>query len=291
LVEAVLRPEGRVRPRRGLVTASGWAALLTSAAAIWLAAELKIAGAGWLPWLACALPPAAAGGVCLARRPATSTGSAAVFASCIVAGAFVLQIPEGRHGLVLAASVFLLLCVGVSVIISATVTAVMISISGTVSPRRAVVWTAAALVFAAVSIPSPDDLRREYGWRERPGCRQPGTHCAAAGDRWTGLCPDSYCHSRGVAARGRRPATRLVRLPVQYHAFRRVVLRRLARVAGRRCGGARRGTRLVVCRSLAVPRTRSARALTSGHAIYSPDGLSLARIVWHDEREPGRSYS
>jgi hypothetical protein len=155
LVEAVLRPEGRVRPRRGLVTASGWAALLTSAAAIWLAAELKIAGAGWLPWLACALPPAAAGGVCLARRPATSTGSAAVFASCIVAGAFVLQIPEGRHGLVLAASVFLLLCVGVSVIISATVTAVMISISGTVSPRRAVVWTAAALVFAAVSIPSP----------------------------------------------------------------------------------------------------------------------------------------
>lgn len=154
-VETDRRPYGRVRPRRGLVTASGRAALLTSAAAIWLAAELKIAGAGWLPWLACAVPPAAAGVLCLAQRPATSTGPAAVFASCTVAGAFALQIPEQRHGLVLAASVFLLLCAGVSVIISATITAVMISISDTVSRRRVMVWTAAALVYAAVSIPSP----------------------------------------------------------------------------------------------------------------------------------------
>jgi len=35
------------------------------------------------------------------------------------------------------------------------VTAIMISISGTISRRRAVAWTAAALVFTAVSIPSP----------------------------------------------------------------------------------------------------------------------------------------
>jgi hypothetical protein len=153
-VESALRDE-HARPRQGLVTACGWAALLTGAAAIWVAAELGIAGTGWLPWLACALPPTTAGLLCLGRRPATSTGPAAVFASCAAAAGVTLQVPEGEHGLLLTASLILLLCAGVSVIISAPVTAVMISISGSVSRRRAVLWTAAALVFTAVSIPSP----------------------------------------------------------------------------------------------------------------------------------------
>jgi hypothetical protein len=153
--QAALRPYGHLRPRRRPVIASGGAAVLTGAAAIWVATELSIESYGWLPWLACALPPAAAGGVCLARRPATSTGPAAVFASCTAAGAYALQIPVGHHGLVLAASLLLLLCAGISVIISATVTAVMITVSGAVSPRRRAVWTGAGLVFAAVLIPSP----------------------------------------------------------------------------------------------------------------------------------------
>lgn len=145
----------QVRPRHSLVIASGWAALLTGVVAVWMAAEIGIAGSGWLPWLAIALPPAAAGGLCLARRASTGTGPAAVFASCATAGANALQLPAGRHGLALAVSLLLLLCAGVSVIISATITAVMISISGAVSRRRAAMWTAAGLVFAALSIPSP----------------------------------------------------------------------------------------------------------------------------------------
>ena len=146
----------QVRPRHSLVMASGWAALLTGVVAVWMAAEIRIAGSGWLPWLAIALPPAAAGGLCLARRAPTSTGPAAVFASCATAGVYALQLPAGRHGLALAVSLFLLLCAGVSVIISATITAVMISISGAVLRLwRAAMWTAAGLVFAALSIPSP----------------------------------------------------------------------------------------------------------------------------------------
>jgi hypothetical protein len=153
--QPALRPYEHVRPRQRLVTACGWAALLTGAAAIWVATELGITGAGWLPWLACALPPATAGLVCLGRRPATSTGPAAVFASCSAAGGVVLQVPEGQHGVRLVAAMLLLLCAGVSVFVSAPVTAIMISISGTISRRRAVAWTAAGLVFTAVSIPSP----------------------------------------------------------------------------------------------------------------------------------------
>ncbi len=153
--QASLKSHENVRPRQSLVIASGWAALLTGAVAVWLATELRIAGIGWLPWLAIALPPAAAGGLCLARRPPSSTGPAAVFASCTAAAANALQIPEGHHSLALVASLLLLLCAGASVIISATITAVMISISGAVSRQRAAAWTAAGLVFAALSIPSP----------------------------------------------------------------------------------------------------------------------------------------
>jgi hypothetical protein len=152
---AVAAPRELVRPRQVLITASGWAALLTAAVAIWVAVEIGIAGRGWLPWLACALPAAAAGALCLARRRATSTAPAAVFASCAVAGAYAVQIPDGRHGLVLAAAVLLLLCAAVAVVISAIVTAVMITISGGVWGGRSAVWPAAGLLFAALSIPSP----------------------------------------------------------------------------------------------------------------------------------------
>jgi hypothetical protein len=152
---AVVAPRVLVRPRQGLITASGCAALLTGAVAIWMATALRIAGPWWLPWLACALPTAAAGALCLARRRDTSTAPAAVFATCAVAGAYAVQIADGRSGLVLAASVLLLICAGVAVVISAIVTAVMVGLSGTVSRRRATVWTAAGLAFAALSIPSP----------------------------------------------------------------------------------------------------------------------------------------
>jgi hypothetical protein len=152
----------RVRPRASLVAASGWAALVTAGLAIWTAYELGIFSDGWrpwlpwLPWLACALPPAAAGALCLARpRHVATAGPAAVFASCTVAGAYALGIPVGNHGLALAAAVLLLVCAAVTVIISGTITVVMISLSGTVKPRRAAVWTVAGLVFAAVQIPSP----------------------------------------------------------------------------------------------------------------------------------------
>jgi hypothetical protein len=144
-----------VRPRQSLVRAAGWAALLTGAVAAGVATELHVAGTGWLAWLALALPPAAAGGVCLARRPVTISGPAAVFASCTAAGSIALQIPQTRYGLVLATSLLLLLCAGVSVIISGTITLVTISNSGAISPRRAAVWIAVALVFAALSIPYP----------------------------------------------------------------------------------------------------------------------------------------
>jgi hypothetical protein len=150
----VVVPRGSARPRQGLTTASGSAAVLTGAVAIWVAFEIRIAGPGWLPWVACALPPAAAGALCLARRRVTTTAPAAVFASCTAAGAYAVQIPSERTGLVLAASVVFLLCAGVAVVISAIVTAVMIT-SGAVSRRRAAVWTAAGLMFAALSIPSP----------------------------------------------------------------------------------------------------------------------------------------
>jgi hypothetical protein len=146
---------GLVRPRQGLITASAWGALLTGTVAIWVATELRTAGLGWLPWLACALPAAVAGAVCLARRRASSAAPAAVFASCAVAGAYAVQTPNGRNGLVLTAAVLLLLCAGVAVVVSAVVTAVLISISDAISRRRATVWTAAGLIFVALSIPSP----------------------------------------------------------------------------------------------------------------------------------------
>jgi hypothetical protein len=146
---------GLARPRQSLITASGWGALLTGIAAIWVATELRIAGTEWLPWLACALPPAAAGELCLARRRATSMAPAAVFASCAVTGANAAQVPDGRSGLVLVASALLLLCAGVTVVISAIVTAAMAGTSGAVSHRRVVMWPVAGLVFAALSIPSP----------------------------------------------------------------------------------------------------------------------------------------
>jgi hypothetical protein len=152
---AVAVPRGLVRPRQGLIIASAWAALLTGAAAIWVATELRTTGPAWLPWLACALPPAVAGAVCLTRRRATSTAPAAVFACCAVAGAYAVQIPDGRSGPVLTAAVLLLLCAGVAVVVSAIVTTVLISISGAISRRRATVWTAAGLLFVALSIPSP----------------------------------------------------------------------------------------------------------------------------------------
>jgi hypothetical protein len=146
---------GLVRPRQSLITVSGWGALLTGVAAIWVATELRVAGTEWLPWLACALPPAVAGELCLARRRTTSMAPAAVFASCAVTGANAVQVPDGRSGLVLAASVLLLLCAGVTVVISAIVTAVLVGTSGAVSRRRVAMWPVAGLVFAALSIPSP----------------------------------------------------------------------------------------------------------------------------------------
>jgi hypothetical protein len=144
-----------VRPRQSLITASGWAALLTGALAIWVATELRIAGTGWLPWLAIALPPVAAGALCLARRRATTLAPAAVLASCAVTSASAVTVPDGRSGLVLAASVLLLLCAGVTVVISAIVTTVLVGVMGAVTRRRAAVWAAAGLVFAGLSIPSP----------------------------------------------------------------------------------------------------------------------------------------
>jgi len=146
---------GLVRPRQSLITASGWGGLLTAVAAIWVATELRVAGTEWLPWLACALPPAAAGELCLARRRATSMAPAAVLASCAVTGANAVQVPDGRSGHVLVASVLLVFCAGVTVVTSAIVTGVMVGTSGAVSRRRAVMWPAAGLVFAALSIPSP----------------------------------------------------------------------------------------------------------------------------------------
>ena len=155
------RRYGQVRPRRALVAASGWFALVTGGIAIWVAYELGVFSDGWrpwlpwLPWLACALPLAVAGVVCLTRsRRGTTTGPAAVFAACAVAGAYAVGVPAGRHGLALAAAVLLLVCAAGALIISATITAVMISISGALSRRRAAMWTAAGLVFAAVQIPS-----------------------------------------------------------------------------------------------------------------------------------------
>jgi hypothetical protein len=151
---SVLRTYDHVRPRQGLVRASAWAAVLTGATAIWLAAELQTASYAWLPWLACALPPAAAGSLCLVRRPATSTGPAAVFASCTPAAGYALQEFVEYTGLARTAALFFLLCAAVAVVISATVTAVMIDIAGSVSVRQAVIWTAAALLIVASSIPS-----------------------------------------------------------------------------------------------------------------------------------------
>lgn len=144
-----------VRPRQRLIAASGWASLLTGGAAIWVAIELRITGPGWLAWLACALPPAAAGALCLARRRVSIIAPAAVFASCSVTGASAILVPDGRRGFVLAASLVLLLCAGVAIVISAIVAAVLTRLLGAVSRRRAVVWAAAGLVFAALSIPSP----------------------------------------------------------------------------------------------------------------------------------------
>jgi hypothetical protein len=153
---APLGSDVHIRPRQSLVIACAWAALLTGAVAVWMATELRVTSSDWLPWLAIALPPVAAGGLCLARRRLlTSTGPAAVFASCTAAGANTLQLPEGQHGLGLAVAMLLLLCAGVSVILSAAITVFMISISGAASRRRAAVWTAAGLIFAALSIPSP----------------------------------------------------------------------------------------------------------------------------------------
>jgi hypothetical protein len=144
-----------VRPRRSLIIAGGWAALMTAALAIWVAAELRIEGPGWLPWLAIALPPAISGALCLARRWASSLAPVAVFASCAVMAANVILVPDGRTGVVLAASVLLLLCTGVAVVISAITVAVLVTMPGSFSRRRAATWTAAGLIFAALSIPSP----------------------------------------------------------------------------------------------------------------------------------------
>jgi len=148
-------PVGFRRPRQSLITASGWAALLTAAFAIWVAAELGIAGPGWVPWSAIALPPAAAGALCLVRRGANSMAPAAVFASCALTAGYAAEVPDGRTGLVLASAVLLLLCAGVTTVISAILTAVLITSSGAFSRRRAAMWSAAGLIFAALSIPSP----------------------------------------------------------------------------------------------------------------------------------------
>jgi hypothetical protein len=147
-----------VRPRQLLVSASAWGGLLTGATAIWVATELGLANVGWLPWLAWlarALPPAIAGAVCLARRRASSMAPGAVFASCAAACAYAVGIPAGRSGLVLAASVLLVVCAGATVLVSALVTGVLINVSRSTSDRRAAIWLAAGLVFAGLSIPSP----------------------------------------------------------------------------------------------------------------------------------------
>ncbi len=148
-------PRALVRPRESFVAASGWAALLTAAFAIWVAVESRIYGPGWLLWLAAGVPPAVAGALCLAWRRATSMTPAAVLASCAVVSAVAVQLPEGRSGVVVVASVLLLICAGVTVVISGIVTAVLIGISGSLSRWRATLWVAAGLVFAALSIPSP----------------------------------------------------------------------------------------------------------------------------------------
>jgi hypothetical protein len=159
---ATIRPYGSRAPRHVLVAASGWAALVTAAIGIWMAYEAGVFGDGWrpwypwLPWLAAVLPPAAAGVLCLARpRQAAITGPAAVFSSCAVAAAYASGLPAGRNGVALAAALLLLLVAGASVVISAVVTAVMISLSSTISRRRAAVWATAGLLFAAIQIPSP----------------------------------------------------------------------------------------------------------------------------------------
>jgi hypothetical protein len=142
-------------PHQILITVSGSAALLAGAAAIWVAIELRITGPGWLAWLACALPPAVAGALCLARRRAASVAPAAVFGSCTVTAANAVLVPAGRSGTVVTASLLLLLCAGVAIVSSAITTAVLIGSAGAFSRRRAVVWAAAGLVFAALAIPSP----------------------------------------------------------------------------------------------------------------------------------------
>jgi hypothetical protein len=156
----------RARASVGVLTAAGTAAMATGALVIWLAVALQIRGPAWLPWLLLALSPAAAGGVCLARRRHWRDAFApgAVLGSCVAAIGVCVPVGSLQRGTVVTV-IALLAVVGGGGAVAAAI-ALRALQPRVWQPRvrqprvlagggRLRLWWAAALLVTAASIPSP----------------------------------------------------------------------------------------------------------------------------------------
>jgi hypothetical protein len=149
----------------GLVTACGLAALLTAVLVVCLVLQLQLRGVWQLPWtlvvrfwrtylppIAWAVPPLAAGALCLRRRRVSRFAAAAVFGSCAPLLGMAVQEPAtGLRGAVIPISVLLAVAAGAATLAAA----ILIGRFARRSRRGLVLWCAVAAAFTAVSIPSP----------------------------------------------------------------------------------------------------------------------------------------
>ena len=133
---------------------TGAAGLLTGVLLVVLAAELRIGGADWLPWVVLALTPAIAGGLCLARNERAVYGPAAVFGSCTAVIGVTVPVGLWRDGAVIAVIAVLAAAAGVGAVSAAIVLRAAHAHSG-IGIVRLPPWCAVAALLIIVSIPSP----------------------------------------------------------------------------------------------------------------------------------------
>lgn len=133
---------------------TGAAGLLTGVLLVVLAAELRIGGADWLPWIVLALTPAVAGGLCLARNERAVHGPAAVFGSCTAVIGVTIPVGLWRDGAVIAVIAVLAAAAGAGAVSAAIVLRAGHAQSG-IGILRLPPWCAVAALLIIVSIPSP----------------------------------------------------------------------------------------------------------------------------------------
>jgi len=154
--DAAASVRGQSHASGGMLTTAGLAAVLTGALVVWLAVELRIRGTVWLPWTILALPPAAAGVVCLAWRSRwhDAAGPAAVLGGCVAAVGVCVPVGPLQRGAAMTIVAVLAVAGGTGAV-AAVVALRALQPPALARGSRLRLWWAAAVMVTVLSVPSP----------------------------------------------------------------------------------------------------------------------------------------